>query len=67
MAPSPSIRRSTRPEHCLAKSRAPLLAFLCDVAAEHRTHIPPSNMTERTFATVHLRTDVTRLCGAAGL
>lgn len=44
---------------CLAKDRAPLLAFY-DFPAEHWAHIRSTNPIESTFATVRLRTDKTR-------
>ena len=46
---------------CLAKDRAPLLAFYA-APAEHWKHIRTTNPIESTFATVRLRTDKTKGC-----
>ncbi|EGV27459.1 transposase mutator type, partial [Thiorhodococcus drewsii AZ1] len=48
---------------CLAKDRETLLAFY-DYPAEHWVHICTTNPIESTFATVRLRTNRTRNCGA---
>ncbi|EGV27643.1 transposase mutator type [Thiorhodococcus drewsii AZ1] len=48
---------------CLAKDRETLLAFY-DYPAEHWVHIRTTNPIESTFATVRLRTNRTRNCGA---
>jgi len=52
-----------RAMHCLAKDRDALLSFY-DFPAEHWVHIHTTNPIESTFATLRLRTDRMRNCGA---
>jgi len=48
---------------CIIKDREQLLAFY-DFPAQHWIHIRTTNPIESTFATVRLRTNMTRNCGS---